>query len=156
MMDSVHFPISTDTLQAALPHRKPMVWIRNVVSAEETTGICQVLLKPGSYEFSEDGLRQSTLLEWMAQGFGFANFCYTRVTPKLAFLAQAQNIQYCAPEVWLEFKQAAARGTEAWVSGKITRTLGPISLVEAEVFWNRPEKIILASGQMKLFKGEST
>jgi hypothetical protein len=154
-MDAIHFPISTDALQAALPHRKPMVWIRKVISAEENTGVCQVLLDPGSYEFSEDGLRQSTLLEWMAQGFGFANYCYTKVAPKLAFLAQAQNIQYCAPEVWQKFKLAAANGTEAFVSGKITRTLGPISLVEAEVFWNHPEKIILAHGQLKLFKGET-
>ena len=154
-MNSNHFPISTEALQAALPHRKPMVWIRNVLAAGETTGTCQVLLEPGSLEFGENGLRQSTLLEWMAQGFGFANFCYTRITPKQTFLAQAQNIEYCAPEIWNEFVKAASLGTEAFVEGKITRQLGPISLVEANVFWNRVDKVILAKGQMKLFKGDS-
>ena len=152
-MDSkLKFPISTNTLQAGLPHRPPMVWVRSVIFADEMGGICEAMLEPGSHEFGEHTLRQSSLLEWMVQGYGFAQHCVTGRVPQQVFLAQAQNIEFCSKTLWDEFTMKAMQGTRAFIEGRLVRQLGEMVMIQSKVVWDCPQKFLLASGQFKLYQ----
>ncbi|RYZ63429.1 MAG: hypothetical protein EOP05_23605, partial [Proteobacteria bacterium] len=63
--------IKTSELQDSLPHRAPMVWVDEVGETSELGGESFVTLKGEGLYFSEAGLRPSSLIEFLAQGFGF-------------------------------------------------------------------------------------
>jgi predicted hotdog family 3-hydroxylacyl-ACP dehydratase len=150
-MDSPHrFPISTLTLQEMLPHRPPMVWIDQVESVDESGGTCKVLLKKNGLQCSPEGLRQSTLVEWLAQGAGFAQASVVKNSVKNAYLVSVNQLEYCDHETWLRFQEKLTRLNELPITIhiKIVRALGPVTLFSGEIFEN---ETLLGKGTFKTF-----
>ncbi len=80
-MSEIQFPLSTSALRSFLPHRPPMVWIDEVLSCKSgETGIIAVcrcsLLGERSFKNANGTVRPSTIVEWIAQGYGFAKACH--------------------------------------------------------------------------------
>jgi hypothetical protein len=67
--------MNTSELREFLPHRPPLVWVDEVLSFSDgpdgPSGICRVLLTPGRAFHGPHGVRPSSVLEWIAQGYGF-------------------------------------------------------------------------------------
>jgi hypothetical protein len=145
------YPISVQSLQGSLPHRAPMIWIDRVLEGTETEGVCEVVLDPTGPQFADDGLRQSALVEWMAQGLGYFRASVSAQVSDRTYVAALKDIRYCSSEEWLQFRNSIVKGTRARVYLKIQRVLGPIFLVEGEV--KTEEGKPLAHGTFKCFAG---
>lgn len=63
--------IPTSELEAWLPHRPPMVWIDEVGETSDSGGNCYVTLKANGLYLTDGSLRATSLIEFLAQGFGF-------------------------------------------------------------------------------------
>lgn len=48
-----------------------MVWIDEVIAVDTEGGECQVRLKRDALYMSTDGVRQSAMIEWLAQSLGY-------------------------------------------------------------------------------------
>jgi hypothetical protein len=64
-----------------------MVWIDEVLRSSSKEGLCRVYLKPEAHFFGENGLRQSSAIEWIAQAFGYAWGASDGVHLKTTYLA---------------------------------------------------------------------
>lgn len=148
--DSNRFPISVEALQASLPHRPPMVWITRVLSANEISGICETVLDPNHPSRSPNGLRQSSLIEFMAQAFGFSHAAILKKTSDQAFLASVSQLIYCEEEIWMNFQEQLRISQSLTLTTEVSvvRVLGPITLISGEV---RYQSTSLAKGNLKVF-----
>jgi hypothetical protein len=48
-----------------------MIWVDEVVAVTTTGGECRVLLNRDALYMDSDGVRQSAMIEWIAQSFGY-------------------------------------------------------------------------------------
>jgi predicted hotdog family 3-hydroxylacyl-ACP dehydratase len=64
-------PMEVKSFEGWLPHRKPMVWVSSVLWSSETSGECTVNLKDFPLACSYGQLRQSSMIEILAQSFGY-------------------------------------------------------------------------------------
>ena len=58
-------------LESWLPHRKPMVWVKTILWSDEKGGECLIDLNEAPLSCSDGFLRPSSMIEMMAQSFGF-------------------------------------------------------------------------------------
>lgn len=130
------FPRPTTDFLDSIPHRPPFVWIDEVTSLAEDGGACQVTLKPDGLYLGPDGLRRSSYLEFMAQGFAYVRACQTafglapaRPAPKRAFLVSIQDAEYAEDEKALR----PVAGDRLKVEIRGAREIGPITLFSATV-----------------------
>jgi predicted hotdog family 3-hydroxylacyl-ACP dehydratase len=128
------FPRPVADFTATIPHRPPFVWIDEVVSVSEGGGIAAVTLRADALFMSRDGIRRSSLLEFMAQGFAYvraaqaaAGFLPDRPAPKKAFLVSIQDAHY---ETNLPGPMAGERLTIEILGA---REVGPITIFTAKV-----------------------
>ncbi len=68
---TTRFPILASELHQWIPHRPPMVWIDQVNSVTPQNGECQVTLRESGHYMAPDGLRPSSMVEFIAQSYGF-------------------------------------------------------------------------------------
>jgi predicted hotdog family 3-hydroxylacyl-ACP dehydratase len=83
MNESNHFPVPTAELHEYLPHRDPMIWVDQVLDCgrdeQGIFGTCRVQVHAGSNFRSANGeVRPSSVVEWIAQGYGFMKACHRR------------------------------------------------------------------------------
>jgi predicted hotdog family 3-hydroxylacyl-ACP dehydratase len=150
MIPNPGFPISAETLQPSLPHRPPMVWIDRVTSAGETGGTAEARFDLSGPQCDSHGLRQTSLIEMMAQAMGYIHAAHQPSVSQQAFLAALKNIEYCSPEAWRTYQSALAEEENAlFISVSVVRVLGPVTLVAAQVA--APDGTVLARGELKLF-----
>lgn len=142
--------VPVSELASLVPHRPPAVWIREVARADEEGGECIVALEAVGAKGAR-GVRATSLLEWMAQGYAYTRAARARGAPEAAvdkaYLAGVRDFTL-APEL----DQALARlgpGDEVVVRVRRVRELGPLSLVAGEVVG--PDGARLASAELKLF-----
>lgn len=81
--DPSQFPVSVGELRTYLPHRPPMVWVDEVLSTARgengLAGTVKIELRRDRSFFDAAGsLRPSAVVEWIAQGYGFAKACRRR------------------------------------------------------------------------------
>ena len=108
-----------------------MVWIDEVSSYDSAQGECFVELKANAPYFSSHGLRGTSLIEFIAQGFGYISAAHARSTPgskKLtrAFLVGVTNFE--ATDL-----QSLIPGTHLLIRITNIRPMGPISLLDGQV-----------------------
>jgi predicted hotdog family 3-hydroxylacyl-ACP dehydratase len=155
--------MATAELAGALPHRPPMVWIDQVTALRADGGDCGLTLKPDGLYLGPQGLRRSSLIELIAQAYGFV--CAARSVsganaggahsagsgaagasaPRRAFLAAIRNAEFFAP-VDPALLQPGAR-LRISVSGE--RQMGPISMFDGQV--HDQAGGLLARASLKVF-----
>jgi predicted hotdog family 3-hydroxylacyl-ACP dehydratase len=119
-----------------LPHRPPFVWIDEIVEVAADHGVCAVELKSDGLYFGPEGLRASSFLEFMAQGFGYLRAAQSvtglfpdRPPPTKAFLVSIQDAVYATDPAVLR----PASGTRLRIEISGVREVGPITLFAAVV-----------------------
>ncbi len=148
---STSFPRPVADFLETIPHRPPFVWIDEVVSVTAESGVCAVVLKPDALFMSPDGLRRSSYLEFMAQGFGYIRAAQTSIgltpgkaVPKKAFLVSIQDGVYADTE---NLRPAAGSRLTVEITG--IREVGPITLFSATV--RGAEGATLVQARLKVF-----
>ncbi|MEA9357191.1 hypothetical protein SHI21_13280 [Bacteriovorax sp. PP10] len=138
---------STQDLAGFLPHQGHMVWIDYVVEANETGGTCLVIVDKNKYYFGEEQVRQSSFIEWMAQGFGFSNALKVKQglaqgSVTNAFLVGFNNVKFgdTLPQ----------EAEELLITTNATRSIGPITYIEGKV-QSKVSGVIYCEAQLKLF-----
>lgn len=69
--------VSTEELRAYLPHRPPMIWVDEVLEASSgergLIATCKVdIRRDRGFVAGNGAVRPSAVVEWIAQGYGFA------------------------------------------------------------------------------------
>ncbi len=126
-----------------------MVWVDHVLSGDQASGSCRITLNPKAHYCSETSLRQSSLIEWIAQSFGYVRAAVTDLTSSRAYLAAVRDVEFCEEKVWNQFACNLKEGDTATVHVKILRTLSPITLAAGEVYG--PEGTLLVKASFKLY-----
>ena len=143
--------LSRDQLLEWIPHRPPLLWIDKVLSVTEQKGTCSITLNTDGHYMSRSGLRSSTMIEFVAQCFGFvraAQYLEGMVTTKSApptkvFLVAVNNARYNAEAPWPQ------AGDTIHIHVRGIREFGPLALLEGEV--TTPDGLSLFCTQMKVF-----
>jgi len=149
-MTDVQLPITAEALQLFLPHRPPMVWIDRVIAVHGQGATCEVILKADGPQCAAHGLRQSSVIEWIAQAVGFSQAAIFKQPVQRTYLAAA-NLQYSEQAVWDEF-QSALKTTQRQnlnVTFQLIKTLGELSLITAQVLTQTG--LVLATGTVKVW-----
>src|SRR5688572_24826851 len=121
--------IAVKALESFIPHRPPMVWVNNVLWANETEGEGEVVVDPQAHYCHGNTIRPSSFIEWVAQSYGFCRAAYNHqkginAVLKKAYLAAFQDFTFPSRAI------AATPKTRLIIHTKVIRQLGPISLVE--------------------------
>lgn len=149
-MSLLTFPIPVSALSQWVPHRLPMVWINEVTSASAEGGECLIKLDAQAHYIGSKGIRSSSLVEWMAQGYAYVRAVQSvhgllaaMAAPKRAYLVSIQNVQFLADLSSLE----SGRSLTVRVGGY--RDIGPITMFEGSVIDETGRK--LATARLKVF-----
>ena len=137
-------------LQQWLPHRGPAIWVDQVNWVTENEGECQLTLRPEGHYLSTGGLRQTSLIEWIAQSYGFVRTCQMisqgpqgrEKKPEKAYLVAIRDVE------WAE-SVPQSNSMTLRIHVRKTHQVGPIALVEGHVYG--PEKTLLAKAQLRLY-----
>ncbi|MBY0415844.1 MAG: hypothetical protein K2Q18_16855 [Bdellovibrionales bacterium] len=134
-------------LQGFLPHSDNMVWIDYVLETSETGGSCLVVVDKNKHYANAVEVRQSSFVEWMAQGFGFVNAKVAKdsgnsQSVSKAFLVGFNNITFS------DFQPIDKE--ELLITTHVKRVIGPISYIEGKII-SRNTGTLYCEGQLKLF-----
>jgi hypothetical protein len=155
-------------LQAALPHRPPMVWLDEVLSAGASGGTCGVTLRPGGL-YTVAGAPDRCLtfapVEWMAQAYGYARACYEMIQEEMIQdeMARTQRTSASseAPGSFglrraflvgvseLELPRRVPAAGRLLVEARLTREMAPLALVDGSLRTEDGE--LLAAAKLKLY-----
>ncbi len=136
-----------------IPHRLPMIWIDSVTHFSEEGGECLVKLKKDEAYMDCEGLRASSLIEFMAQAHAFISICANRrdpnnKIPERAFLA---SIREAILPLNNDLK-ALQVGTVLRIQTSGHRKMGSITLFSGQVqVEGENEKKFIASAEFKVF-----
>lgn len=147
------FPLHVRELESWIPHRLPMVWIDEVVSADGAGGECRVVLRADGHCMGPGGVvRPSSLIEWIAQGYAFVRAAQSKLQlinadmkPKRAFLVAITNARF----EYLKTPGVLEGAKTLRVRVRNERDFGPLSLVEGSVLAETGE--ILATAKIKVY-----
>lgn len=143
--------IPAPEIQKYIPHRPPMVWIDWVTEYGPTAGECLIDVKADALYMSPEGLRPSSLVEFIAQTYGFVWICHvtrnldpTSKGMSVAMLAAFKDVKFAPPPAMKAVK--AGDRLVCKISG--IRAMGPITSFRGQV-WNGDT--LLAEAQMRTF-----
>lgn len=131
-------PVPTSELADWLPHRPPMVWIDDVVQCDDDIGECTVRLKDDGLYFSEEGLRATSLVEFIAQSFGYISACRSRESGETRKTSKAFLVSIGSAEFGDSTQVRAGDVLRVRISN--VKRIGPITLFDGQV--------LLASGSV--------
>jgi 3-hydroxymyristoyl/3-hydroxydecanoyl-(acyl carrier protein) dehydratase len=142
--------VNVKDIEKYAPHRPPMVWVDYVVDCSATEGECIVNVRGDAHYMSENGMRASACVEFIAQSYGFMSIAY-RVNKnpdsqplKRAFLASIGGAVF-APSAEIAKVKA---GDELRVKISNARERGPITAFKGAVLHG---STVLCSCDMKVF-----
>jgi 3-hydroxymyristoyl/3-hydroxydecanoyl-(acyl carrier protein) dehydratase len=141
------FPIQVQSLVDSLPHRAPMIWVSRVMASDENSSHCEADLERDGPQFDSLGLRQSSVVELMAQSLGYSQAALSNEKAQKAYLVSLKDIRYSSEEVWNAYSSTG--GTVA-IYLSVIKILGPLSLISGVV--KTREGVLLAEGTFKCFK----
>lgn len=136
--------VLVETLEHVLPHRRPMIWVSEVLESDAEGGICLINTNKNENYFSSDGLRRSSLIEIIAQSFGYLMGHFKNSTKPLdkAFLVGIEDFQFIEFDLW--------PSENLVVKVKIKRVVGQVSFVEGSVS-TELSKEVYGEGLIKLY-----
>ena len=144
-------PIAVKDLMRYLPHRPPMVWVDQVIDFSLNHGEVVVEVKGDALYMSPEGLRASSLLEFIAQAYGFVWICYVKhvLDPSSKGMQQAmvagfKQARFAPPTVL----RRVADGDILVVKLTDMRRKGPITFLHGQVWFGN---ILLGESEMRTF-----
>ena len=144
-------PIAVQDLLRFIPHRPPMVWVDKVLDWSRNHGEVLIEVKGDALYMSPEGLRPSSLLEFIAQAYGFCWICYTIyvLDPGSNGMAQAmvagfKEAQFAPPSAMRKVRP----GDTLRVKLSDMRRKGPITFLRGQV-WHG--EVLLADSEMRTF-----
>lgn len=142
----LELPVSTSALKEYLPHRPPMIWVDEIVSADETSGEGRVRWNPSALYCTAGKTRPSAAIEFAAQTFGYSRVVWLmRSTPEASHLCRRAFLVGVR-----DFEWSGELASEAFlVRVEGIRVLGPLTLFRTEV--RSAEGALLANGHLKVF-----
>jgi predicted hotdog family 3-hydroxylacyl-ACP dehydratase len=139
---------STQDLLAYLPHRPPMVWIDEVGETSPSGGECFVTLKSDGLYFSDGILRRTSLIEFLAQGFGYQTVAHKlRAGERPAAVARAFLVS--VSKCHLAPTESLKQGDRLRVVFEDIKTVGPITLFNGKIIGTEGQEFCKAS--LKVF-----
>lgn len=123
-------PLPVSLLQAALPHRAPMVWIDEVLHGHDHGGLCRVRIKSDMlYAYPDGSLLKYAGIEWVAQAYG-----YSRAASEVQNEnpASAANVFLVGIRTTL-MKKIPSSTRSLLVETKLFKELPPLALVDGVV-----------------------
>jgi predicted hotdog family 3-hydroxylacyl-ACP dehydratase len=139
---------STQELLEFLPHRAPMVWIDEVGEISEFRSECFVTLKANGLYFSNGVLRRTSLIEFIAQGFGYqaaASALRSGAQPPRAAKAFLASVSKCV----LSSTESLKPGDRLRIVLENAKSIGPITLFSGQVIGQNGQEYCSAS--LKVF-----
>jgi hypothetical protein len=135
-MSSNQLPIRVRDLEAWLPHRPPMVWVDDVVGVTAHDGECRVKINKDALYMGPDGIRQSSMIEWIAQSFGYIRAAQhvlglipMKAQPARVFLVAVKEAHYHVALNALELEE----GLELVIQVGNVKEIAPIILFDGKV-----------------------
>ena len=146
-------PMHVRELEEWIPHRPPMVWIDEVVTASAAEGVCRVVLRSDALYMRANGVvRPSSMIEWIAQAYAFVRAAQSKLhlisvdlKPKRAFLVAVTNARF----EYLTKPEQLTGVKVLHVRVRNERDFGPLSLVDGCVLTEAGE--VLATAKIKVF-----
>ncbi len=139
---------STQELLKFLPHRSPMVWIDDVGDLSESSSECFVTLKADGLYFSNARLRRTSLIEFIAQGFGYqaaARIIRAGDEPPPAGKAYLVSVSKCV----MSATDTLKAGDRLRVVLENWKSIGPITLFNGKVLGPSDQELCVAD--LKVF-----
>ena len=141
-------PLETKVLESWLPHRPPMVWVKKILWSDEDGGECLVDLNEIPLASSGGFLRQSSMIEIMAQSFGFvmAHYHYHLKSQytgfKKTFVISYKKMSFSNHHI--------KEDKTLRIKVKKEREVSTIAFVNGEVY-STDRQYLYCQGQLKLF-----
>lgn len=149
----MNYPVATAKLADWLPHRAPMLWVDEVCSASEIGGEARVRIRKDALYMNAGELRASTVIEFIAQTFGFVSACQRIDHPHLvhskiekAFLVGVRSAdvsKVADRKIWSENDSLLVRVRNF-------KTIGSMQILDGEVIFEATGEV-LASANLKLY-----
>lgn len=95
--------INVKDIEKYAPHRPPMVWVDSVTKYGASGGECLVKVRKDAHYMSENGMRASACVEFIAQSYGFISIVHRlNENPeskplRRAFLASISGATFSSP-----------------------------------------------------------
>ena len=140
--------MSIQSLEEWLPHRKPMIWVSEVLWSTQTSGECIVNLNEFPLAFSNNQLRRSSMIEMMAQSFGYvmSHFQFNSKNHhtgfKTTFVVGYKNIRFSS--------HCVKDSNILRVKVRKEREIAPITFIRGTIT-SIKEDSIYCEGQLNLF-----
>lgn len=143
--------IPAPDIQKYIPHRPPMVWIDYVTAYGATEGAATIEIKGDALYMSPEGLRPSSLIEMIAQTYGFVWICHvtrnldpTSKGMSVAMLAAFKDVKFAPPSALAKIKHGDVLNCK--VSN--LKRKGPVTMFQGHI-WHGD--VLLAEADMRTY-----
>jgi predicted hotdog family 3-hydroxylacyl-ACP dehydratase len=148
----LEYPIPVSRFAEYVPHRPPMVWIDDVLSAGQSDGECRVRIDREALYMGGDRINPLSCVEWIAQGFAYVRAAFLAgegrpedARTREAFLVGLRNVEFFfKPE-----DEEVAEAGELRIRVQGFREYGPITLIDGEV--RLPSGRVLMRGNLRVY-----
>lgn len=153
MFEYLAQPVPVAELTEWIPHRGSAVWITEVVACGPREGRCRIELDPSALYCDEGKIRATSVIEWIAQSFGYSCVCFAAKNKdsqiqvlKKAFLVGIRGFTL-TEDFWKN--REVKKGSHLFVDVRQLHELGPLAIVEGKVFFEKEN--LLGRAELKLF-----
>jgi AMP-binding enzyme len=139
-------PISTAKLIQFLPHRGSAVWVDEIVDFKSRYGRGRVLISANKFFMSEQGVRPSALIEFVAQTYGYSvvlDDIFNGVSVPVSqntYIAEARDVKFYNIEILHQILNLSPEERFLEVEAECTHDFVKIKMVRGAVFFKN-EKI---------------
>lgn len=151
MPKELKLPIDVSDLEQFLPHRRPMVWVNQILRIDSKGGEALIHLDPKAHYMDREEVRPSSVIEWVAQTFGYVRACQSLMsgdgpTAKIshAYLASFKNLLFLE-----NFDSSIQAQKSLAVYVQTLRDFSPLKTVYGEVKTLTGKKI--ATGEITVY-----
>ncbi len=137
-----------------LPHRAPFIWVDEILEVTPEGGECRVKLASTGLYMDEHCLRQSSLIEFMAQSFGYLRAAQLRAIdlsagPNPGISAPARAYLVGVQDALFSLTRPILAGESLTIKVSGIRQFGALTSFRGSVFASSGETLI--SANLKIF-----
>lgn len=141
--------IPTSQLMDWIPHRPPMIWVDAVARYDAQGGECFVHVKEGSLYMDANGLRASSLIEFIAQSYGYIGVCNALEMSRDKVKKATKAFLVAITQTEFGDCSRVAPGMTLRVRIGNAKQVGPITLFDGQVI--APDGLLLLKASLKVY-----
>jgi len=141
--------ISTVELQPYVPHRPPMIWVDEITDVNDAGGIGHTLIKAKELYLTDNIVRPSAYIEFIAQTYAFVQSIRAR-NAGIRELHQ-RALLVAIKDFSIQPHTPISVGTMVRTEVTKGREMGPITIIHGKVFSGDD---LLALGEVKVFTAD--